>query len=50
MPHELHGKRVAFIGRLHNRPKREVVAHLELAGGRHQERFNSMTDIAAVSQ
>lgn len=50
MPHELHCKCVAFIGRLHTRPKRDVVAQLELAGGRHHEWINSLTDIAFVSQ
>ena len=44
----LSGKRVAIIGRLQTCPRRQVVARLEIQGGLHQDKVNTLTDIVVL--
>lgn len=49
MAHQMAGKRVAFIGRLQKYKKKDVIARLELAGGKACSNISSLTDFVVVA-
>lgn len=48
--HPLYKKKVFFIGRLASRPRKEVIAKLEMVGGVCREKLTPKVDIVVVGE